>query len=90
VALENSHSGPTPVTIDKNRPDRARLLPGDIKFTNLEFTGQNSIQLPKFVDANAKSCFPGLDVRVDKGFFGFGSTNSVTIVTEQAPKHDEL
>jgi len=88
VALENSVGL---ITIDKNHPQRDHLLPGDIRFTNLKFTGPDSIRLTTDVDVNAKKCFPELNVKIGTtGFFGRGATKEVTIVTQQPSKHDEL
>ena len=91
-ALENS--GAEQIKKDNIAKSKSKL-PGNIKFTNIQFTGNTgTIQLKPTIEPIAKKCFPWLDIQIDNGggVFGVftGNTNAVTFITQPPNKNPDL
>jgi hypothetical protein len=76
-ALENSAGSP----LNKHNKEGLQF-PGNIKFTNIKFTGNTgTVQLKPTVNPAAKACFPWLDIRINNAWM-VGSTDTVTFITQ--------
>lgn len=66
-------------------------FPGNITFTNIKFTGNtNTIQLKPTIEPTAKTCFPWLDTQITNSWFGAGSTETVTLITQPNTMKSDL
>jgi hypothetical protein len=90
-ALENGFGQ---VRIDNSNNNIYKICPGNIKFTNIKFTGNTgTIQLKPTIEPTAKKCFPWLDIQIDNsGVFGWftGNTNAITFITQPPNKNPDL